>query len=230
LNNQLYKTKFFTYLCAIDILRLTAMTDSTQSLRDDIAFMRALADEGVRPPLLAGPSMMIAGGLWGVACIAIWIGIKFLGYSNNWQTVTQVAPMGIFALIMPFNIRRVRRKPGYRSPANQAVGMAWAGAGSGIFVLAACTFMVCWRMRSGLPAQMMPSEVLVLYGVAWTVAAAMTRDRFLWVVAVASFASSILVAAFISSIDEYLVFSIVLILVAFIPGYVLWRREPKDIV
>jgi hypothetical protein len=77
---------------------------------------------------------------------------------------------------------------------------------------------------------MMPSEVLVLYGVAWTVAAAMTRDRFLWVVAVASFASSILVAAFISSIDEYLVFSIVLILVAFIPGYVLWRREPKDIV
>jgi hypothetical protein len=230
MNNQLYKTKFFTYSLNQDLPEADAMTETTQTLRDDIAFMRALADEGVRPPLLAGPSMMTAGVLWGVACFASWTGLRFFGLGGSWQAATMIAPIVLFLAALPFLIRRQRSRPGYKSPANRAVGMAWSGACWGIFVLSACSFVACWRMQSGLPAQLMPSEILVLYGVAWTVSAAMTRDRFLWWTAIASYGSAIVVAAVSGQPEEFLAFSIVMVLVALIPGYILWRQEAKDIV
>ncbi len=206
------------------------MTETTQTLRDDIAFMRALADEGVRPPLLAGPTMMLAGAVWGVSCFAAWVEMKFAHPSIWTQNAILIAPLVIFLGVLPFFRARNRRMPGYKSPANRAVGIAWAGAAWGIFALAACIIVSAWVTKNGALITMMPQIVIVLYGVAWTVSAAMTRDRFLWATAIASYISAIATSPFMNTPDGYLAFAIVLVLIAFIPGFVLWRREPKDIV
>lgn len=206
------------------------MTETSQSLRDDIAFMRALADEGMRPPLVAGPHMISAGIIWGGACLAAWILGRFGGAKQDVQNYPFFVAAVLFFIVMAFLAGRTRRMPGAKSPANRAAGMAWAGSGWGIFCLAICASIVSWRTHNALPVALMPSGILILYGAAWTVTAAMIRDRFLWWVALGSYASAALIAALISTPDVYLAFTLVLVAVALIPGIVLLRREPKLVV
>jgi len=46
------------------------MTRDTQTIQDDIAYMRALAQEGRHAPLLAGPVLVTAAVIFGAA---IWL-------------------------------------------------------------------------------------------------------------------------------------------------------------
>ena len=46
--------------------------DQTQSLHDDIAYMRAMAQEGRNAPLLSGPIMVAAGVIFGSASLVQW--------------------------------------------------------------------------------------------------------------------------------------------------------------
>ena len=48
------------------------MTDQN-AIRDDIAFMRALAEQGQRGPLIGGAIMLAGGGLFGTASLIIWL-------------------------------------------------------------------------------------------------------------------------------------------------------------
>jgi hypothetical protein len=206
------------------------MTETTQTLRDDIAFMRALADEGVRPPLVAGPWLIVAGAIWSAAPLAAWYVVK-IGYAPFWWSNLPFAIGAVISLIfMPFLRARSRRAAGANSPANRAVAVAWSGVGGGIYLYVACTFLTIWQSRSGAPMLMMPSVVMVLYGVAWAVSAAMTKDRLLWVVTLTSYAAALAMALFAASQDLLLFFAIAIFITAFVPGVILWRREPKAVV
>ena len=48
------------------------MTRETQTIQDDIAYMRALAHEGRHAPLLAGPMLVTAGLVFGTANLGQW--------------------------------------------------------------------------------------------------------------------------------------------------------------
>ena len=41
------------------------MSDQLQNIRDDLAFMRSLAEEGRRAPLIGGSIMAVAGAAFG---------------------------------------------------------------------------------------------------------------------------------------------------------------------
>jgi len=48
------------------------MSENTDTLKDDIAFMRALAQEGRRAPLLGGACLLAAGLLFSAATLVSW--------------------------------------------------------------------------------------------------------------------------------------------------------------
>ena len=76
----------------------------------------------------------------------------------------------------------------------------------------------------------MPTVVLVAYGSAWMVAAAMTRTRWMSVTALLSYAGAVAVAWFVGEPAIYLVFTVILAAVALVPGLILMRQEPAEIV
>ena len=57
--NVLYKTKFFGIV--LRILGGQPMSDHTDGLKDDIVFMRGLAEQGRRGPVLGGIFLVAAG-------------------------------------------------------------------------------------------------------------------------------------------------------------------------
>jgi hypothetical protein len=206
------------------------MTETTQALRDDIAFMRALADEGVRPPLVAGPWLIAAGLIWSAAPLAAWYIVRIEHVSFLWSNLPFAVGAAASMISMPFLRSRTKHAAGANSPANRAVSIAWAGVGGGIYLYLACTFVIIWQTKSGTLMLMMPVVVMILYGIAWAVSAAMTKDRLLWFVTLAAYASALIMAFFSTSPDLLLIFAIAIFATAVIPGFILVRRQPAEII
>ncbi|MBB1178665.1 hypothetical protein DSM05_05820 [Pseudomonas sp. FW305-3-2-15-E-TSA4] len=208
-----------------------AMTRDTQTIQDDIAYMRALAHEGRHAPLLAGPILVAAAIIFGGASLGQWALKTDLIALNPWAALwLWIGSALVFAAALVVLIGRMKGRPGYNSSGNRAVGAAWSGVGFGIFVT--WLALTALSVKSGSWAWMavMPTVVLTAYGSAWMVAAAMTRVRWMSVTALLSYAGAVAIAWFADSPAIYLVYALVLAAVALVPGLILMRQEPSEIV
>lgn len=207
------------------------MTRETQAIQDDIAYMRSLAHEGRHAPLLAGPILVTAAIVFGGASLGQWALNAGVFNISPWaQLWLWVASAIIFTVALIALIRRMKGKPGINSAGNKAVGAAWSGVGYGIFVTWLALVALSVRTENWSFMAVMPTAVLVAYGSAWMIAAAMTRTRWMSFTALAAYAGAVAVAWFIGSALIYLVFAVVLVAIALVPGIILMRQEPSEIV
>jgi len=205
--------------------------EQAQSLKDDIAYMRALAEEGRKTPLLGGAILVTAGLVFGLASVAHWavvadvldVGMEVL--AGIW-----LAAMVVFIGALVVLNAKLARKPGARSPANRAAGAAWGAVGGAVFVLAVSMGFVAWRTQSDVAAYLFPSVILALYGTGWAVSATMSERRWMRTVAIGSWIGAPAVAWLTGSPTQYLAYAAALILFAFVPGLVMMREEPSEIV
>ena len=207
------------------------MTRETQAIQDDIAYMRSLAHEGRHAPLLAGPMLVTAAIVFGTANLGQWaIQAGVLDVSPWAQLWLWIGAGVVFAVALTMLIGRMKGKPGMNSAGHKAVGAAWTGVGYGIFVT--WLALVALSVKTGNWSWMavMPTTVLVAYGSAWMIGAAMTKTRWMSFTALAAYAGAVAVAWFVDSPAIYLVFTVVLMAVALVPGIILMRQEPSEIV
>ena len=207
------------------------MARDTQAVQDDIAYLRGLAHEGRNAPLLAGPILVTAGVVFGAASLGQWAIQAGVINVNPWaQLWLWVAAGGIFAGVLTVLIGRMKTKPGFHSASNRSVGAAWEAVGYGIFVT--WLALVALSVKTGNWSWMavMPTAVLVAYGSAWMIGAAMTRTRWMSMTAICAYVGAVAVAWFIDSPLIYLVFTAILIAVALVPGLILMRQEPAGVV
>lgn len=196
---------------------------------DDIAYIRTLAEEGRRTPLLSGPVLVAAALIFGGASLAQWAIQTGLWAVDPWaQLWVWIGAGVVFGAALAVILGRMKRKPGYNSVANTAVGAAWSGIGALIF--AVWLGLVAMGVRTGDwgAMQIMPSLVFAAYGAGWTVAAAMSGLKWINAVALASYAGAVLLGVFVGQAAGYLVFVGLLVGVVFVPGLVLMRREPAE--
>jgi len=208
------------------------MTDNSHSAaRDDIAYMRSMAQAGQQAPLLNGPIMVAAGLIFGAANLAQWVIVSDLVAVEPivmlWVWLTAGAA---FSVALFFLIRRASRKPGYGSTGNKAVGAAWSALGFGIFVMWLSLMAVGFSSGNWELMWAMPSIVATTYGTAWMVSAAFSSQRWMTVVGLISYAGAIACGALIGNPDIYLVFSVLMVLTGLVPGLALMRQEPAEVV
>ncbi|MFA7262525.1 MAG: hypothetical protein WC068_05840 [Caulobacter sp.] len=203
--------------------------DKIQTLKDDIAFMRALAQEGSSAPLLGGSILVAAGVTFAVAGVVHWSVMSGLVNLPK-ATVGLVWPAALFVFLglLLWLRRGGNSRPGAQSPGNRAASTAWASMGWTIFVIALAIAILAWRTQSYIPALIFPPLILGLYGMGWSVAAAMTGKRWIWMTAIGSYAGALLVAWLSVDPIVYLVYSVALLLLMALPGFILMRQEPSD--
>jgi len=207
------------------------MTRETQAIQDDIAYMRSLAHEGRHAPLLAGPILVTAAIVFGGASVGQWAFQSGMIQVSPWAELWLWMGSGlVFAVALMTLIGRMKGKPGISSAGNKAVGAAWSGVGYGIFVTWLALVALSVKTDNWSWMAMMPTAVLVAYGSAWMIGAAMTKTRWMSFTALAAYAGAVAVAWFIDSAMIYLVFAVVLMAVALVPGLVLMRQEPSEVV
>jgi hypothetical protein len=204
------------------------MTDNLQTLREDIGFLRELAEVG-RSPNLAGGSMLVAAGtIFGLASVAHWaIATGWAGAVSPWAFLAiWVGAMAAFVCALA----ALKRTYGDASAGqgSRAMKLAWQAMGWTIFVLFICSQIIAWRLRSTLPLVMLPSVILSLYGLAWMVVAGVSRQPWVWRTAIGAFLAAGAAAFLCQSAGVFLLFAAAMVCLAVIPGLVMIRQSHRD--
>ncbi len=191
------------------------MTDDMQSLRDDISYLKDLAQDGRDGTASGGMILTAAGGCFGVVSIAQWSALAHVGpLSMGMVSLLWMVALALFFLALFLT----KRRQGQAGAGLRAGALSWQAVGYALCALFAALAIASWRTQSGLLINFSPCIVLALYGGAWSVAATVTRRRWLWLLAFGSFAGTLISAWLIGDVAQWLFYGIALFLLAFAPG------------
>jgi hypothetical protein len=199
--------------------------------RDDIAWMRQLAEEGGRTPMRGASILLAAGLIFGLASLAHWAVLSELtpwdaeAFNLVWGLATV-----LFLIVLTAVNLTLRKAEGVTTIANRATGVAWMSVGLGIFAL--MTSIVVLAVRAGgeaglIALSLIPSVIMVFYGLGWSVTAAMQRSRPLGLLAGASLIAAPAVAALTGQAEQYLAYGAALFLLMALPGALLMRQAGR---
>jgi hypothetical protein len=210
------------------------MTDDTDNQTSggaaDLAFLRGLAEEGAKAPLGGGRILMAAGIVYGLASLSQWAAIvgvvPFSVRQSNW--IWLVATAVFLALVV---IDKIFWCPptGVKTAANRAARAAWSCVGAGIFACIASMAAVSWRLGEAgtVLLWLLPSLIMVFYGLGWGVSAAMIRSqRLLWL-SIASFVAAPVLGFMTGSPALYLAYALALLVLMAVPGFLLMRAAAR---
>lgn len=207
------------------------MTHETETSAADIAWMRRLAEEGATAPMQGASILMAAGLLYGLASLFHWglaTGVLPLGLDSTW--IGWVGATLIFWGVLAVVIPRLKRAEGTYTHANRASGIAWSGMGWGIFALFVSMGVLGWRIGAEATPTLyvlIPSVILVFYGVGWAVSGAMFKSRTMWILSIASFVAAPVLAAFAETNALYLAYAAALFGLMALPGYLFMRAASR---
>lgn len=212
------------------------MPPFTQEMADELAYVRSLAEEGRRAPLVGGAIYAIWGGLIGAAAL-----IQFAAETSAVRLPGYVgwAPwIAAFALGWAFSAaagRRAGAKPGALTVGNRAAGSAWYAVGLFLSGFWATLLVVHDRFTGlGVPAYFLFSLMFPvafgLYGVAFYASAAAARLDWLKWFAYGAWGFSFASLFLLDSVYQMLVAAVGSFACSLLPGVILMRREPADIV
>ena len=201
------------------------MTDGLQGLREDVAFMRGLAEEGRRAPLLGGSILAAAGAVFAPASIAHWAVVSDrLDLGRFALNVIWLSAAGVFFVALFTLKARLRGAPGAAAGTNRATAPVWKGVGLASFALWGAFILASARTGEWIIMDMFSVVILALFGAAWSVAAAVSGRGWLNLVASAALILAVAAAGFVGHPEFYLVYAAALVLTALAPGLALSRQ------
>jgi hypothetical protein len=205
------------------------MTDETSSLKDDISFLRSLAEAGRRGPLnIGGAFLAAAGAIYGAAPLLNWVLIM-----RGEATPTAVAAVYwgavvVFAVaFLCIGIAFRTHKPAATSTSGRAFGIAWWSAALGILASTTATAILASRMHDSALFLANATGGIAFYGAAWLVSSALTRRTWMQFIAIASYLCAIGFAFLPFGPSSLLVFSASVVLLTFVPGVYLMLYEAR---
>lgn len=207
------------------------MTEEIKAIRDDIAFLRALADEGRQAPMLGGGVLVAAGAIFGLASVLQWATMTGLLVLSPWAPVViWTSAAAVFGIAARAVIRRSRDKVGAQATVNRVTSAAWAAVGWAIFAIWIALTAMAYRTQNWAVMNVFPIIILALYGAAWAIAAVMTRKGWMRLTAMGCFVAAASMGLLAGTSHMLLVYAACLLLFAVVPGFALMRQEPSDIV
>jgi len=206
-------------------------THMTQdALREDLSYLRKMAQAGETAPLLGGRFL-----LW-------WSGLTALVILTHWSVVTGTAPFGAEAL-WPLWLGyivigsagsaglglTIRNKPGLGSTGNRVESAVWqsAGAATGAYFLGVAAGALNGYLPAAYYNTILP-VALAAYGLAWMTVARVTRRNLLYLPALAALAGAGAGAALSATHWVYPVSAAALIISTLAPGWLMLRAEPRS--
>ncbi|HVZ30210.1 MAG TPA: hypothetical protein VG839_07440 [Asticcacaulis sp.] len=197
----------------------------SDSMQDDIAYMKSLAQAGERGPLKNGASLFWAGLVYGAAAVAQYASIEGYLPRSNWIPIFIWGGASvIFALLaIAFNIGRWGQA---HNVANRAALSAWSGVGLAIGFFILSMIVITQRVSdfSTLSFLIAP-VVLIIYGIGWWVSAKMAERGWLKLVAFGCFLAAPALCAMVGRPEQLLAYAACLVLFATVPGFILMREK-----
>jgi hypothetical protein len=201
---------------------------SPQNLREDLAFVRTLAEEGASAPLLGGRFMVFWGVLVSATLLTHWaIVTDRLAAPTAWLFWIWLGMSiggGLVSLLLGASISRA---PGASAANNRVASAIWSAMGLSLLALFVGVFAAINQGAPLLLWNIFPGAALVLYGMAYLGGAFFHREGLLIFSGVAALTAGAAALALIQSADAYLAAAAGVVASTLIPGVAYVIREPK---
>jgi hypothetical protein len=201
------------------------MNETTSSVQDDLAFMRALAGGGGTSFLRNFGEVYFATGV----CYSLQILGHGAQLAFGWFTEPLAASilgggptLVVLGLIAWLNWRR--RSTRGTSTVAKAVGAMFGAVGTANLVMVAVVGVQAWRMHSIQVWLIYPCIVMAFQGAAWMAAWTLRRRGWMGLVGTGWFVTAVAMGVFIPNMTGYLVALFAgLMLCMALPGYAMMR-------
>lgn len=196
--------------------------------REDIAFMRAMVEEGARRPILGGSVLLATGLIWASACFGDWLVMTnplpphTVGVWMTWINCSGLAAQLLAIAVLVAGLRRSGR--GALNRTNLIFARTWNAVGFAITACLASFFLSAWLAHRPDAFLAFPAVILALYGVGWAVTASASDARWTRGVALLSFLFAMASGAFAGNVNLPLVFAVAILLLLAAPGAILIRQ------
>ncbi len=206
------------------------MNDTT--LRDDLAYVRDLAEAGQQAPLLGGRFLTF----WGVltttayflhyAIAANLFGWPEVAYAWVWGSFIVIGGIGQAALG-----RSIRNKPGSNSAGNRAEATVWMAGGFALFAYFGTLIVKSIFVGGPMPGfEASLPIVFAIYGTGLITSGIMGNVKPLIYAGYGALAMIAFAIWFDGSDASWAVASIGAFLTVLVPGLILMRQEPKSVI
>lgn len=204
------------------------MTNDT--VKDDISYMRRLAEQGRSGPILGGMFLAAAGVVFGGTCFIQWAAQRgLLPISDFGLRYLWLGAFGVFAVVWFALFFRLRSRASARSSAsNAAFGVAWGGCAVGVFVALAATEIVAAVVKAPIVLNAYIPMIFTFYGVAWFSGAAMAKRSWMFAAAAGSFVFSLIMAALAENQLQIPAMGAALLLLLTVPGFRLMAEDARQ--
>jgi hypothetical protein len=201
-------------------------------LLQDVAYARSLAEEGRHAPLLGGAYFVFWGLLNTAAFTTHWAVLAgHLPYADGLSFAGIWIAYGVIAGIGMTLLRgRIRTKPGLTSIGVRAESAMWSGAAIALLAVAIGSIARMLAEGDGNAPNAIFGAAFALYGAALFGTAKLSQQKWLTAFAWLSFAVAGSLCLFANQSWAYLNAAAGSLAVLFVPGLILLRREPSDIV
>lgn len=208
----------------------------SEELASELAYVRSLAEEGATAPLVGGFYYVLWGGLMGLAALVVYaFAIELLPAVRAGFFIPWVAA-GIIGWVVSFAWgKRIDGKPGALTLGNKTAHSVWLAVGVFMTILwFALMFAHDDFTQFGVPEYFLFSFMFPVafgvYGVAFFATATAAKLPWLRRYAYLAWGFSVVSLFLLGSVHQFLAGSLGCFLTAALPGLLLMRREPGNIV
>lgn len=197
---------------------------TSQSLKDDIAYLRTVSEEGQRARPQGGLILAVAGFGWALAALANWAELE--GRVHGVALWAWLVPAPLFVAALTWVTVQSRRQTDYHAPGNRAAYLAWRAIGTAMGAVVLSFMAATWVTQNGQMFAMMPPAFFALYGAAWLIYGALSKQT--WVIALGwlSFAAAPLTALLANDeATSMLAYAAGLSLLVGVPGLVMMLQQ-----
>lgn len=198
------------------------MNDTIQTARDDLSFLRGLAEDGPAALARDGALLVTVGAIFSV--VTFFYFLTFSGAVTVPVAVEQSAWIAGVVVMMASGPFIRRRFPNARSAASRAVRAGMAGVGIGVTVAGLGFILAAWRLgQPHFTLQAFPVAMFTLYGAAWMVAYAARRRLWMGWVAAGCFIVALALGVFAGAPAMWLIMSAALLFLVAVPGWAMMK-------
>ncbi len=195
------------------------------STQDDLAYVRSVAERGADAPLGGGRTLLLWGGLITVALLVHWalrtglLDLPSWSYLAVWLGMVALGWIGTFTVISG-------SRGGTVTHANQTFGAVWMASGAFLttFAFAVIGKQIVAPTDLALYDMLLPISTGV-YGIAFATSGSVSRDKWLWYIALMAFGFAGAYVFLLGAPILYLLAAVGTALVVFLPGFVLSFRK-----
>lgn len=203
----------------------------TTEAKDDLTYLRQLAEAGSKAKLLGGRFYVFWGllisssyvGQWAILRGRFGLDLDALGWL--WLGFGVIAVSGMMLLL-----RSIRRKPGQGTAGNRVETLVWRSFGTSVSAFALGAFLaVSFFGQPPLVWDFLMATLFAGYGAALLTTGVFADLNWIRLPGFGSIAAVAVVPVFAGTPELYLVAAGILIAVSVIPGFILLAGEPKSL-